>query len=236
MLNIMLSQHGTSSRQCMGNPPRGSKSYIDMEDLFGPPPDAPPTSRNPERHALLQDRFYEELAARDDINRDTDERVAAFTAGAQVPCYDPLFIEFVTDTQANIAHLQERIRAILSVGPNDADIAEFRQFLETITPFLTSGDPSIHTRVQDMDKMTEQLVKQRIPAAMRELEKDLEMNRALRARLQELKDQAPPKPSDTYFLDFEFAPDDRFSPRERGEPYPKWKRIPQRFCRRSRMN
>jgi hypothetical protein len=154
-----------------------------MEDLFGAPSAARPTPRDPERHAVLQERLDEDLTVRDDINRDTDERVAAFTAGAQVACYDPLFIEFVTETQSKTAHLLERIQAIRSGGLNDADIAECRQFLESITPFLTDGEPSIHTRVQDLDKMTDQLVNHKIPAALRGLEQDLAENMALRARL-----------------------------------------------------
>jgi hypothetical protein len=156
-----------------------------MDKLFDPPP-APSRS---ERDAVLQARLYEELRARDALNQDTDSRIAAFSGTAnQDPCYDPLFIEFFSQTQAKVDHLRERLQDIRAGKITEADIAETQRRVAALTPFIVERQDSIHKHITTLEKRTGQIVAQKIPRAIAELEKQLELNKKLRQKLRELRE------------------------------------------------
>jgi hypothetical protein len=156
-----------------------------MDDLFAPPP---PDPRKSERDTVLEERLYEALAARDRLNRDTESRVDEFAAAAlQDNIYDPVFIEYFTNTQQSIAELTADLARIRAGGINRDDVRRTKDRISSMTPFFTEQPESISKSIATLDKKTSTLIQKTIPAAISELEKEMAMNRTLKLRVRALE-------------------------------------------------
>jgi hypothetical protein len=156
-----------------------------MESAFEPPP--PPPSKS-EREAFFETRLFEELAARERLNRDTDERSEEFISTVHdTICYDPGFTEFFTQTQRRIAELKTKLESIRANGVSKQDIEDAKPIVTSLVGLLRDQPESLQRQISSWELKTQALITTAIPAAIAAYERELLENRALRARLQELE-------------------------------------------------
>jgi hypothetical protein len=151
-----------------------------MDSPFAPPP--PPPGKS-ERDEFLQARLFEELAARDRLNRDTDERTARFIAAAREDvCYDPVFVEFFTRSQQRIADLRERLERVRRGGLTERDIEDTKARVASVLSLLGDQPESLSRHIAAIEQKTQILQAKTIPAAIAMLEREVVQNRTLQKR------------------------------------------------------
>jgi hypothetical protein len=159
-----------------------------MEWASERPPPPPPKS---ECEEFLQARLFEELAARDRLNRDTDERSEQFIAAAQdIVYYDPAFVDFFTQSRRRIADLKAKIARVRAGDVSRHDIEETKKMVSAVIGLFNDQPESLQRSISSLERKTQVLMNATIPTAITAYERELVENRALRRRLEELESNA----------------------------------------------
>jgi hypothetical protein len=155
-------------------------------DWASQPPNLPPGRS--ERDEFFQTRLFEELSARDRLNRETEERSERFISAVRDDvCYDPAFVEFFTQSHQRIAELKAKIARVRSGEITSQDIEDTKVRVASVIGLLHDQPESLHRQINSLEQKTQILMTKTIPAAIATYERELVQNRAFLRKLQEVE-------------------------------------------------
>jgi predicted Zn-dependent peptidase len=154
-----------------------------MELASDPPPRLPGSS---ERDKFLQQRLFEEISARDRLNRNTDERAESFISGIRDDLgYDPSFIDYFNQSKQRIIQLKAKIARAKLGDITAEELEETKNRVDSAIGLLNDQPESLQRQLGTIEQKTQILLTKTIPAAIQSYEREIILNRALQRRNQE---------------------------------------------------
>ncbi|OHT11035.1 hypothetical protein TRFO_19428 [Tritrichomonas foetus] len=154
------------------------------------------SQHDPERFEYLNSLVYDEIRAITIIEYETQLRTESFFQNAnEGACFDPIFIEFFSRSQARIDDLQSRIERLNAGGePTEEEKNELNHHIEIANAFFSGINEPLLKNFSLVEEQTEALTQNMIPSQIALLENEMASNVDLKRKIEELRTQAVKKP------------------------------------------